>query len=138
MLQVLVELVATRREEQSGSGSRYTSLAVLESVKCAAAAADRCNSAIAVHRASNAHVFRAMLPLPPPCRALVRLVVWHRSGSRLLLRGGSGNLEAPSVCGGQTGKAQVGAVKPPHARFSTHLPGAPQCAPQCAHSLPRA
>ena len=49
MLQVLVELVATRREEQSGSGSRYTSLAVLESVKCAAAAADRCNSAIAVH-----------------------------------------------------------------------------------------
>jgi hypothetical protein len=32
LLQVLLELIATRREER-GIGSRYTSLAVLESIK---------------------------------------------------------------------------------------------------------
>lgn len=30
-----------------------------------------------------------------PRRALVRLVAWRRSGSRLLLHGGMGNLEQP-------------------------------------------
>ncbi|KAL4421321.1 hypothetical protein ABPG75_010612 [Micractinium tetrahymenae] len=56
-VQVLVELFATRQEER-GRGSRYTSLALLESIK-----------------------------------ALVRLAAWRRSGSRLLLHGGCGNLE---------------------------------------------
>ena len=35
--------------------------------------------------------------LPVCCRALVRLVVWRRSGSRLLLHGGCGNLEQQAV-----------------------------------------
>ncbi len=35
------------------------------------------------------------LAAPPACRALVRLVAWRRSGSRLLLHGGMGNLEQP-------------------------------------------
>ncbi|KAL4424562.1 hypothetical protein ABPG77_009146 [Micractinium sp. CCAP 211/92] len=62
-VQVLVELFATRQEER-GRGSRYTSLALLESIK-----------------------------------ALVRLLAWRRSGSRLVLHGGCGNLEQSAEAG---------------------------------------
>ena len=57
--QVLLELLATRREE-AGRGSRYTPLAALEAVKCAAAARGRQGGC------SGCKASAAAAPLLPP------------------------------------------------------------------------
>lgn len=82
---------------------------VAHSTACPAAPSRRRRAAPGAHAPATLHCRCAAAaqpllvnrprPLPAACRALVRLVAWRRSGSRLVLHGGCGNLEQAAEAG---------------------------------------